>query len=86
MHRQTPYVICDIDGRPVTADEAVAIIAERWIVPVDVRARRRNKKGKAPQAISTRRRKRGDLPQPASSTDHDRDVNTPTRRARQLTA
>jgi transposase len=86
MHRQTPYVICDIDGRPVTADEAAAIIAERWTVPADVRARRRNKKGKAPQAISTRRRERGDLPQPASSTHHERAVNTPHPRRRRLTA
>ena len=86
MNRATPYVICDTDGRPVTADEAAAIIAQRWTVPADVRARRRNKKGKAPQAISTRRRQRGDLPQHASSTPHERDVNTPTRRARQLTA
>jgi hypothetical protein len=86
MNRATPYVICDIDGRPVTADEAAAIIRERWTVPADVRARRRNKKGKAPQAISTRRRQRGDLPQHASSTLHDRDVNAPTRQARQLIA
>lgn len=86
MNRATPYVICDIDGRPVTADEAAAIITERWTVPADVRARRRNKKGKAPQAISTRRRQRGDLPQHASSNHHDHDVNTPTRQAKQLTA
>ena len=80
MNRATPYVICDIDGRPVTTDEAAAIITERWTVPADVRARRRNKKGKAPQAISTRRRQRGDLPQSASSTRDDRHVNPPTDR------
>ena len=62
MNRQTPYVICDIDGTPVTPEQAAAIIAEHWTVPADVRGRRRNKKGKAPQAISTRRRERGDLP------------------------
>ena len=49
MNRQMPYVICDTDGRPVTPDEAKAIIAEHWTVPPDVRARRRSKKGKAPQ-------------------------------------
>ena len=42
MNRATPYVICDTDGRPVTADEAAAIIAERWTVPAEVRARRRS--------------------------------------------
>ena len=47
-----PYVICDTDGRPVTPDEAKAIIAEHWTVPADVRARRRSKKvGKAPQQV-----------------------------------
>jgi transposase len=79
MNRGTPYVICDTDGTPVTSQEATAIIAHRWTVPTDVRARRRSKKGKAPQAISTRRRQRGDLPHSASSTAHDRDVNNATR-------
>ena len=76
MNRQTPYVICDTDGTPVTAEQATAIIAEHWTVPADVRARRRSKKGKAPQAISTRRHQRGDLPRDASSTARHRDVNT----------
>ena len=50
MNRGMPYVICDTDGRPVTPDEAKAIIAEHWTVPAEVRARRRSKKtGKAPQ-------------------------------------
>jgi hypothetical protein len=86
MNRATPYVICDTDGTPVTAEQAAAIIAERWTVPTDVRARRRNKKGKAPQAVSTRRHERGDLPQPASSTRHHEPVNPRDRTQRQLTA
>ena len=77
MNRGMPYVICDTDGTPVTADQAAAIIAERWTVPADVRGRRRNKKGKAPQAVSTRRHQRGDLPHDASSTDQRDQVNTP---------
>ncbi len=85
MNRRMPYVICDNNGTPVTAEQAATIIAERWTVPTDVRARRRSKKGKAPQAISTRRPKRGDLPRDASSTPHDRDVNTASRPQR-LTA
>jgi hypothetical protein len=53
MNRGTPYVICDTDGRPVTPGEAKAIIAGRWTVPPEVRARRRSKKsGKAPKKSS----------------------------------
>ena len=76
MNRQMPYVICDTDGRPVTPAEAKAIIAERWVIPHDVRARRRSKKmGKAPQQVLEAHVKsdagsidrRGDLPHPPSS-------------------
>ena len=76
MHRGMPYVICDIDGTPVTPPEAKTIIAQQWTIPADVRARRRSKKmGKAPQQVleahvkSDARRvdKRGDLPHPPSS-------------------
>jgi transposase len=52
MARGTPYVVCDIDGRPVDRAEAKEIIAERFSVPAEVRARRRSKKeGKAPQKV-----------------------------------
>jgi hypothetical protein len=77
MRRGTPYVVCDVDGRPVERDEAKAIIAEHYTVPPEVRARRRSKKvGKAPQKVLTGHSKpgargvggRGDLPQPASSS------------------
>jgi hypothetical protein len=53
MDRGTPYVICDIDGVPVTPAQAKAIIAQRWTVPEQVRRRRRSKKGKAPQQVLT---------------------------------
>jgi hypothetical protein len=36
-----PYVICDVDGEPMDADAARRIIAERYTVPAEVRARRR---------------------------------------------
>jgi transposase len=84
MHRGTPYVTCDTDGRPVTADEAKTIIAQHWTVPPDARARRRSKKaGKAPQKVHTGQSKpharsagtRGDLPQPASSPPTSHPVN-----------
>ena len=39
--------------RPVTPDQAKAIIAEHWTVPEEVRRPRRHKKGKAPQQVLT---------------------------------
>ena len=53
MHRGTPYVVCDVDGRPVSSEEAKAIIAERFTVSEEVRRLRRSKKraGKAPQEV-----------------------------------
>lgn len=77
MRRGTPYVICDIDGRPVSPEEAKAIIAEHFTVSAEERARRRSKKlGKAPQKVLAGQSKpharsvgtRGDLPRPASSS------------------
>ena len=50
MHRRSPYILCDTDGTPVTPHEARRIIAARFTVPADIRARRRSKKGgRAPQ-------------------------------------
>jgi transposase len=51
MDRGMPYVICDTDSTPVTAEQAKAIIAERYTVPEQVRRRRRSRKGKAPQQV-----------------------------------
>ena len=77
MGRGMPYVICDTDGRAVSAEEAKAIIAEHFRVTDEVRARRRSKKsgGKAPKNVlsgqSTPRARgggrRGHLPPEASS-------------------
>jgi hypothetical protein len=56
MNRAMPYVICDSDGTPVTAETAEQIIAEHWTVPPQIRARRRSSKeqtGKAPQQVLT---------------------------------
>jgi transposase len=86
MDRGTPYVICDTDGTPVTPDQAAAIIARHWTVPTEVRSRRRSKKGKAPQAISTRRHQRGDLPRNPSSSANPNRVNTPPPQAQQRIA
>ena len=46
MVRGTPYVIRNVDGRPVDPAEAKAIVAARYTVPEDVRARRRSRKGR----------------------------------------
>jgi transposase len=63
MRRGTPYLICDTDGQPVTPGQAKAIIAQRWTVPPEVRARRRSKKkGKAPHKVLEGQHARGDLP------------------------
>ena len=40
--RGEPYVICDLDGHPITVAEGRRIIAERYTVPHDVRQARRS--------------------------------------------
>lgn len=92
MDRGMPYVICDTDDRPISAEEARTIIAEHWTVPADVRARRRSKKvGKAPKNVLAGRSKpgargageRGDLPHPASSAPVASAVNQSNSRSDQ---
>ena len=80
LNRGTPYVICDNNGTPVTAQQARQIIAEKWTVSEEVRKRRRSRAtaGKAPQAAMTRPDKRGDLPRPRSSRPRGRSVNPVT--------
>lgn len=78
MARGTPYVICDVDGTPVTPEQAKAIIAERYVVPPEVRAQRRSRKqqkGKAPHDANRSRQRRGDLPHRPSSNHSATDVN-----------
>lgn len=52
MNRQMPYVICDVNGEPVTPEQAKRIIAENYTVSEEVRRRRRSIKTtrRAPQA------------------------------------
>jgi hypothetical protein len=47
MRRGEPYVLRDVDGRAVTPEEARAIVLERYVVPQDVRRRRRSRDGRA---------------------------------------
>jgi transposase len=75
MRRGTPYVICDTDGRPVSAGQAKAIIAEHWTVPPEIRTRRRGKKtGKAPQKVLAGQYARGDLPRGTTPPRHEQPV------------
>jgi hypothetical protein len=50
MARGEPYVICDLEGRPVTPEQAKRLITEHFTVTAEVRRRRRSTKkaGKAP--------------------------------------
>ncbi|MGH9013483.1 MAG: transposase [Acidimicrobiia bacterium] len=67
MARGEPYVLRDVDGRPVDAAQAKRIIAERYTVTEHVRRRRRSRQtGKAPQAMQHAPLNRGDLPTPNS--------------------
>ena len=83
MNRGRPYLVCDTDNTPVNRAQAKAIIACDWQVPAEVRARRRSKKGKAPQTVRTGQPKlhaqhastRGDLPRPAWSATQPEQVN-----------
>jgi hypothetical protein len=69
--RQQPYVLRDLEGKPISVAQGEAIIAEHFTVPEDVRRRSRTKKKKsrkAPQVLEARIRsvsrgddKRGDL-------------------------
>ena len=94
MDRAMPYVICDTNGTPLTPTETKAVIAAHWTVPADVRARRRSKKGKAPQKVLTGQSKpraqgtgkRGDLPRPASSTATRQAVNSTNPSSKRRTA
>lgn len=87
MDRGMPYVVCDTDGRPVTPQEAKAIIAERFTVTEEVRRRHRSRKqaGKAPQNVLVGHSKlsargaseRGDPPHGSSSGHRSRLVKEP---------
>jgi hypothetical protein len=50
LARGEPYVICDLQGRPVTPEQAKRLIAQHFTVTAEVRRRRRSTKkaGKAP--------------------------------------
>ena len=67
LERQTPYVVCDIDGRPVTPEQAKQVIAERYTVPEEIRRRRRASKNAA-KAASTAASSSGTPAEAATAT------------------
>jgi hypothetical protein len=60
LKQDRPYELRDVDGRPVTPQEARAIIAERYIVPEEVRKRnsRRARKERAERRAERKHRRR----------------------------
>jgi hypothetical protein len=77
MLRGAPYQLRHTDGTPITPDQARQIIAANWIVPDDIRQRRRSRKneGRTPQQ-ATRPGRRGGPPTPGSPPPPD-PVNPP---------
>jgi transposase len=71
-----PYVLRDIDGSPVTREQARAIIAERYAIPADLRARRRLPR---PQERAGETRSRYALHQPARPSPTLRQAAPPER-------
>lgn len=62
MNRQMPYVICDIDGTPVTPEQAKRIIAQDCTVPDEVRRRRRSNKHRVGNRLRERSAAKGEGP------------------------
>jgi hypothetical protein len=86
LARGEPYVICDLQGRPVTPEQAKQLIAERFTVTAEVRRRRRSTKRRGRPLTRRSRRKASHsakldtrrLPR-ASLTTPSRIVNQTTR-------
>ena len=76
MARGEPYVVCDLEGRPVTTEQAKRLITERFTVPAEVRRRRRSTKGgegpshgaRGARQVTARSWTRGDLPHASLTT------------------
>ena len=64
LKEDRPYELRDVDGTPVTPEQARAIIAERYTVPEEVRkrSRRRARKERAERQMERRQKQRGSRP------------------------
>jgi Transposase IS116/IS110/IS902 family len=68
-----PYQLRDVDGRPVTIEQARAIITERYAIPKDLRARRNTI-----TATGTDRRSKESPGAPSTGpSTHDATTSTP---------
>jgi transposase len=68
MRRNSPYVLRDLTGQPITPEQAKQLIAEQLTVSEEVRARRRSRKvGKAPQSGALGASARGTKSRPEGS-------------------
>ena len=68
-----PYQLRDIDGTPVTIDQARAIIAKRYAIPKDLRARR----SRTTDTARTDRRNKKSLSAPSTGPSKP-NATTPT--------
>jgi transposase len=73
LAKAEPYVIRDLQGRPISPQQARELIAEQFTVPADVRRRRRSTKpaGRAPQQCSRHAKSR-------HTAGHEAALPTPT--------
>ena len=64
LKEDRPYELRDVDGTPVTPEQARAIIAERYTVPEEVRtrSRRRARKERAERQMERKQKQRGSHP------------------------
>jgi transposase len=51
LARGEPYALCDLDGTPVTPEQARRIIADRYAITEEVRRRRRSRKASSRAAL-----------------------------------
>jgi hypothetical protein len=92
LARSEPYVICDLEGRPVTPEQARRLIAERFTVTPEVRRRRRARPSRRGRPLTRRSRRKAShsakldtrrpspppawTPHPSSSTTATRPFDT----------
>ena len=88
LSRAKPYVIRDLQGRPISPQRARELIAKQFTVPADVRRRRRSNKsaGRAPQQCSRHTKSRHEAGHEAAPPAHTITPPTPAVNPTQHTA
>ena len=83
LSKAEPYIIRDLQGRPISPQRARELIAEQFTVPADVRRRRRSNKlaGRAPQQCSGHAKSRHtaghEATLPSNTSPHQTPPSTP---------